>query len=116
MKEYYIFTPLCYLIRSPVNHTPCQPAHRPFHLIRRPAPPCPHLICWLPHPLASLSCPLAFLSGDLSLLVSVWGQEVFCKFRVFYFASGVQLKGMGESFLLSGDEPLTPNIDGVVAL
>ena len=26
------------------------------------------------------------------------------------------LKGMGESFLLSKDEPLTPNIDGVMAL
>jgi len=26
------------------------------------------------------------------------------------------LKGMGESFLLSKDEPLTSNIDGVMAL
>ena len=26
------------------------------------------------------------------------------------------LKSMGESFLLSKDEPLTPNIDGVMAL
>ena len=26
------------------------------------------------------------------------------------------LKGMGESFILSKDEPLTPNIDGVMAL
>ena len=26
------------------------------------------------------------------------------------------LKGMGEAFLLSKDEPLTPNIDGVMAL
>ena len=26
------------------------------------------------------------------------------------------LKGVGESFILSEDEPLTPNIDGVVAL
>ena len=26
------------------------------------------------------------------------------------------MKGMGESFLLSEEEPLTPNIDGVVAL
>jgi len=26
------------------------------------------------------------------------------------------LKGMGESFILSEDEPLTPNIDGVMAL
>ena len=26
------------------------------------------------------------------------------------------LKGMGESFLLSDDETLTPNIDGVMAL
>ena len=28
----------------------------------------------------------------------------------------MSLKGMGESFLLSEDEPLTPNIDGVMAL
>ena len=26
------------------------------------------------------------------------------------------LEGMGESFILSEDEPLTPNIDGVMAL
>ena len=26
------------------------------------------------------------------------------------------LKGMGENFILSKDEPLTPNIDGVMAL
>ena len=29
---------------------------------------------------------------------------------------GMLSKGMGESFLLSEDEPLTPNIDGVMAL
>ena len=39
----------------------------------------------------------------------------FCIF-IFDVLTVVLLKGMGESFLLSKDEPLTPNIDGVVAL
>ena len=39
----------------------------------------------------------------------------FCIF-IFYVLTVVLLKGMGESFLLSEDEPLTPNIDGVMAL
>ena len=34
----------------------------------------------------------------------------------FYVLTVVLLKGMGETFLLSKDEPLTPNIDGVMAL
>ena len=34
----------------------------------------------------------------------------------FYVLPVVLLKGMGEGFLLSKDEPLTPNIDGVMAL
>ena len=34
----------------------------------------------------------------------------------FYAYFGMLLKGMGESFLLSEDEPLTPNIDGAMAL
>ena len=34
----------------------------------------------------------------------------------FYAWFGMVFKGMGESFLLSKDEPLTPNIDGVMAL
>ena len=54
-------------------------------------------------------------SQPTSNILSVWGQDFFCIF-IFYFASGVQLKSMDEIFLLSGDEPLTPNIDGVVAL
>ena len=33
-----------------------------------------------------------------------------------YAWSGVLLKGMGERFLLSKNEPLTPDIDGVMAL
>ena len=53
--------------------------------------------------------------GMALAVLSVWGQEIFfCIFIVF--ASGVYLKGTDESFLLSEDEPLTPNIDGVVAL
>ena len=40
-------------------------------------------------------------------LLSVWGQEIFF-FRIFsfYVTSGVQLKGVAESSLLSKDEPL----------
>ena len=52
---------------------------------------------------------------DIEIL-SVWGQETFFCILIFYFANGVQLKGMGESLLLSKDEPLTHNIDGVMAL
>ena len=37
-------------------------------------------------------------------------------FSIFYAWFDTLLKGMGESFLLSKDEPLTPNIDGVMAL
>ena len=37
-------------------------------------------------------------------------------FSFFYVLAVVLLKGMGQSFLLSEDEPLTPNIDGVMAL
>ena len=39
----------------------------------------------------------------------------FCIF-IFYVLTVVLLKGMGESFVLSKEEPLTPNIDGVMAL
>ena len=39
----------------------------------------------------------------------------FCIF-MFYVLTVLLLKGMGESFILSEDEPLTPNIDGVMAL
>ena len=34
----------------------------------------------------------------------------------FYARFGIFSKGMGERFLLSKDEPLTPDIDGVMAL
>ena len=52
-----------------------------------------------------------------SLILSVWGQLIiFFPIFIFYAYFGMLLKGMGESFILSKDEPLTPNIDGVVAL
>ena len=35
---------------------------------------------------------------------------------MFYAWFGVLLKGVGQSFILFEDEPLTPNIDGVMAL
>ena len=50
-------------------------------------------------------------------LLSVWGGlNYFFSIFIFYASFGLLSKGMGESFLLSEDEPLTPNIDGVVAL
>ena len=50
-------------------------------------------------------------------VLSVWGQEIYF-FSIFFFYAlfGMLLKGMGERFLLSKDEPLTPDIDGVMAL
>ena len=35
---------------------------------------------------------------------------------IFHALFGMLLKGMGERFLLSKDEPITPDIDGVMAL
>ena len=40
----------------------------------------------------------------------------FLSILIFFALFGMLLKGMGERFLLSEDEPLTPNIDGVMAL
>ena len=53
---------------------------------------------------------------QLSIL-SVCGQAIYF-FSIFFFNAlfGMLLKGMGERFLLSKDEPLTPDIDGVMAL
>ena len=48
-------------------------------------------------------------------VLSVWGQDLFCVFN-FYATSGVILKSMIESSLLSKDEPLTSNIDEVMAV
>ena len=42
--------------------------------------------------------------------------KLFFSIFIFYAWFGVLLKGMGESFLLSKDEPLTSDIDGVMAL
>ena len=50
-----------------------------------------------------------------NILLSVWGQEFFFYFH-FYALFGMLLKGIGERFLLFKDEPLTPDIDGVMAL
>ena len=58
------------------------------------------------------------LFKTVASLLSVWGQLIFC-FSIFIFMPDLAcyyIKGMGKSFLLSKDEPLTPNIDGVVAL
>ena len=57
-------------------------------------------------------------TGDISLQRTVClgsTNNFFSYFHVYaYF--GMLLNGMGESFILSEDEPLTPNIDGVMAL
>ena len=50
-------------------------------------------------------------------LLSVWGQEVYIfSIFIFYALFGMLLKGMGERLLLSKDEPLFPDIDGVTVL
>ena len=49
------------------------------------------------------------------MLLSIWGQLVFSIF-ILYAWFGMLSKGMGETFLLSADEPLTPDIDGVMSL
>ena len=41
---------------------------------------------------------------------------IFFSVFIFYACFGMLSKGIGESFILSEDEPLTPNIDGVMAL
>ena len=53
-------------------------------------------------------------TGSTYVLLSVWGQEFF--YFHFYALFGMLSKGMGGRFLLSKDEPLTPDIDGVMAL
>ena len=55
------------------------------------------------------------LGAGISLL-SVWGQLIFFSIFTFYALFGMLSKGMVKSFLLSEDESLTPNIDGVMAL
>ena len=46
----------------------------------------------------------------------LFGVNYFFSIFIFYAWFGMLSKGMGKSFLLSEDEPLTPNIDGVMAL
>ena len=49
-------------------------------------------------------------------LLSVWGQEIVFLYFHFYVLIGVLLKDIVESCLLSKNELLTPDIDGVMAL
>ena len=52
-----------------------------------------------------------------SSVLSVWGHLIIIfLFSFFYARVGMLSKCMGERFPLSKDEPLTPNIDGVMAL
>ena len=50
-------------------------------------------------------------------VLSVWGQEIYI-FSIFIFHAlfGMLLKVMGKRFLLSEDEPLILDIDGVMVL
>ena len=69
------------------------------------------------------SCPrpTTFADGRHTLYVKckycLFGVKKYIFLFSFYYALfGMLLKGMGERFLLSKDEPLTPDIDGVMAL
>ena len=58
--------------------------------------------------------------GHMNYLLSsytAWDeQNYFFPILFFYALFGMLLKGMVENFLLLKNEPLTPNIDGVIAL
>ena len=49
-------------------------------------------------------------------VLSVWGQLIFFSLFIFHAWFGMLSKSVGESFILSKDEPLTPNIYGLMAL
>ena len=53
---------------------------------------------------------------DENLTVCLGSINIYFFYFHFYACFGMLSTGMGESFLLSEDEPLTPNIDGVIAL
>lgn len=55
---------------------------------------------------------------DITVLntVCLGSRNIFFCIFIFYVSSGVELKGMVESSLLSEDEPLNRDIDGVMAL
>ena len=71
-------------------------------------------------PLVSIpTLPMKSLPSMTSYRVKhycLFGVKIFFCIFNFYKTSGVQLKGMIESSLLSKNEPLTLDIDGVVAL
>ena len=75
------------------------------------------VVCWVWRKASCGQSTDHDLGNLLKEVLSVWGQEIyiFCIF-IFYAWFGMLLKGMGESFILFEDEPLTPNIDGVMAL
>ena len=55
-------------------------------------------------------------SCSCSCTVCLGSTNIFFSIFICYAWFGMVSKGMVESFLLSKDEPLTPNIDGVMAL
>ena len=64
---------------------------------------------------AAAALPLLISSGRRDGCTVCLGWTIFSYF-LFLCWFDMLLKSMGESFLLSKDEPLTPNIDGVMAL
>ena len=79
--------------------------------------------CWSIDNLGRLATPgrscviLTLMCVSPFWILSVWGQEIYI-FSIFIFHAlfCMLLKGMSERILLSKDEPLTPDIDGVMAL
>ena len=49
-------------------------------------------------------------------VLSVWGQEIFFCMFIILCHKGCVIESVAESSLLSKDEPLTPNIDKVMAV
>ena len=58
------------------------------------------------------------VSAEIVVRYCLFGVKkyIFFLFSFFHALFGMLLKDMGERFLLSKDEPLTPDIDGVMVL
>ena len=61
-------------------------------------------------------CPCCLWPSSFATYCLFGAKKIFFSIFNFYAWFGMSLKGMGEIFILSEDEPLTPNIDGVMAL
>ena len=67
---------------------------------------------------AEIASGVGEIIGQLNfkLIYCLFGVNYFFSIFIFYAWFGMLSQGIGESFILSEDEPLTPNIDGVMAL